>query len=105
MNRAMRFAPLDPTPEGLAALEAIRQMGFKLDSSSGAHRLIRSDGSQAALYTASGKMSLSGLIANITDLTQGDAAIAALKVAQAVLADEAARLALPRPIFGKDPAA
>jgi hypothetical protein len=48
----------------VAALEQLRQMGFNVDSSSGAHRLLRADGSQAALYSLSGQQSVSGHFGN-----------------------------------------
>ena len=45
-------------------------------------------------------LSFNGHLGNITDVSHDAAALNGLKVAQAILADEARRLALPRPVFG-----
>jgi hypothetical protein len=91
----MRFAPIE-TPEGLAALEQLRVLGFRLDSSGSAHRLLRSDGSQVNVYRLDGKDCPTGMLGNIPDITRSDAAVAALKIAKASLADQAARSKLPQ---------
>jgi hypothetical protein len=90
------------TPQGIAALESLRQLGFRIDSNSGAYRLRRSDNSQAQLYLPTGVLSFNGHLGNITDVTLDTAAINGLKVAQAILKDEAQRLAMPRPQLGKE---
>ena len=85
------------TPAGIAALETLRQLGFRLDSSTGAHRLIRQDGSQAALYDVRGGFGTGvGHLGNVTDISADNAAVNAVPIAQAILQDEAQRLAMPR---------
>jgi predicted RNA binding protein YcfA (HicA-like mRNA interferase family) len=85
------------SPDGSRALETLRTLGFRLDSTTGSHRLLRSDGSQAQLYDVKGGFGInSGRLANISDLSRSDAAIAAVKLARAVLKDESDRLKLPR---------
>jgi hypothetical protein len=70
-------------------------MGFHLDSKTGAHRLLRADGSKAQLYDLKGGFGTnSGCIANVTDISRSDAAINALALAKAILKDESARLAM-----------
>src|SRR5580700_10187285 len=79
--------------DGFRALETLRTLGFRLDSKTGSHRLIRQDGSQAQLYDVKGGFGTnSGRLANISDLSRSAAAIAAVKLAQAILRDEAQRL-------------
>jgi hypothetical protein len=86
-----------PSPEAAAALESLRQLGFRITSDTGAHRLIRQDGSQAALYSLKGGFGTnSGNLGNISDISADQAAINGLVLAQAILADEKARLAMPR---------
>ena len=86
-----------PSPEAAAALESLRQLGFRVDSTTGSHRLLRSDGSQAQLYSLKGGFGTnSGNLGNIETLTADQAAVAGLALAQKILADEAARLLLPR---------
>ena len=90
------------SPAGSAALEQLRQLGFKVDSGTGAYRLRRQDGSQAQLYLPNGVFSFNGHLGNVTDVTLDQAAINGLKVAQAVLKDEQQRVAMPRPQLGKE---
>jgi hypothetical protein len=84
----------------------LNQIGFKVTSDTGSYRLIRADSSQAQLYSLTGSMPTaadglpvegSGNLGNISDssINYDDVAIAALKLAKAILADEAARLKLP----------
>lgn len=91
----MRFAPIE-TPEGLAALETLRVMGFTLDSTGSAHRLLWPDRSQVNIYRLDGGKVISGLIENVSDMTRGDAAVIAVRIANAALADQAARSKLPQ---------
>jgi hypothetical protein len=91
-----------PYPTAAAAIEALRVAGFKITSDTGAHRLRRLDGSQAQLYRADGKLDANGHLGLVTDTTFDRAAVRGLAVAQEILKDEAARLQLPRPVFGKE---
>jgi hypothetical protein len=90
------------TPEAAAALETLRTLGFRLDSTTGAHRLIRRDGSQAGLYSLKGGFATTtGHLGNVTDLSADQAAQNAVPLAKAILADEAARLSAGNRKIGK----
>jgi hypothetical protein len=52
------------------------------------------------LFRADGKLDATGHLGLLNDTTLNSAAIAAVPIMQAVLADEARRRALPRPVFG-----
>jgi hypothetical protein len=89
--------------EAASAQESLRLSGFRVTSHTGAYRLIRLDGSQAQLYHPEGGFAIdSGCLGNVSnDPAALDAAlILGLDLAQRILADEARRAALPRPVFG-----
>ena len=94
------------SPEAQSAKEQLRQLGFRVQSHTGSYRLIRPDGSQAQLYRADGKLDVTGNLGNV-GVSHGfeaelDAAVLrALPIAQAILDDEARRLALGNMTFGK----
>jgi|ERR1700730_7164859 hypothetical protein len=90
------------SPDAAQAIEQLRQLGFKVTSHTGAYRLVRNDGSQAQIYRSDGKLDVNGHLGNITDTTLDRAAVNGLKVAQAILKDEAWRLAMTRLVFGKE---
>lgn len=85
-----------------AASEQLAQSGFRVDSSTGSYRLIRSHGGQAAFYALDGQGSLSGHLGHISDTTLDQAEKRGLAIAQKILRDEARRLSLPRRPLGKE---
>jgi hypothetical protein len=78
------------TPKAAAAIETLRVAGFKLTSDSGSFRLVRSNGEQAE----------HGNLGPVTG-NYDAACVKGLKVAQAVLKDEAARVKLGKRSTGK----
>jgi hypothetical protein len=78
--------------EAAQAVERLRHSGFKITSDTGSYRLIRSDGSQAA----------NGHLGNVSNDPEAfnRAAINGLK--RAHLKDEARRVSMTRPVFGKE---
>jgi hypothetical protein len=87
--------------------QELSALGFRLDASSGSFRLMRADGSQAALYERSGQRSLSGCLGRLDEMTMDQEGVfrpmtmeqatrIGLAMARAILADEAQRLKLPR---------
>ena len=82
------------SPEAAQAVEQLRQSGFKITSDTGSYRLIRRDGSQAA----------NGHLGNVSNDPEAfnRAAINGLKRAQHILKDEAQRVSMTRPVFGKE---
>jgi hypothetical protein len=85
-----------------AAAEQLRQAGFRVDASTGSYRLKRSDGFQAANYDLRGQGSVSGHLGHVSNRNYEQAVERGLAIAQLILKDEAARLALPRPVIGKE---
>jgi hypothetical protein len=74
----------------------LNALGFRLDGTSGSYRLIRADGSQAALYSPDGQRSLNGALGALHSMTWEQAVRIGTSMARAILADEAQRLTLPR---------
>ena len=93
------------SPESARAVLTLRASGFRVDAQTGSFRLLRSDGSQAQLYSLDGKTSLSGNLGSVADvpydLALDRAILAAVPIASAILRDEATRLALGNRTFGK----
>jgi hypothetical protein len=89
---------IDHAAAGNHALFRLNQLGFKLDSSTGFHRLLRTtDGSQAHLYSVEDpKNSRQGILGDIGSVPRDIAAVLALELAEAILNDQAERLKLPR---------
>jgi hypothetical protein len=90
-----------PSPEAAAALESLRQLGFRITNDTGARRLIRRDGSQAQLYRLDGKLDVAGHLGNVTSVSRDQAAINAVPIARAIWKDEAERAARGNVKFGK----
>ena len=83
----------------------LRASGFRVDAQTGSFRLLRSDGSQAQLYSLDGKTSLSGILGSVAEVPYDQALdraiLAAVPIASAILKDEANRLAQGNLTFGK----
>jgi hypothetical protein len=92
----MRIASTTLNKEAVDALESLRQLGFRITSHTGAHRLIRQDGSQAQLYRLDGRLDVNGYLGLISEVSLDQAAIKGLAVARAILQEESDRLKLPR---------
>ena len=86
---------IDQATTGSHALFKLNQLGFRLDSTTGLHRLLRQDGSQASLYSLDPARSITGSFGSIGEVPREVAAVAALQLAEMILEDEEARRLLP----------
>lgn len=96
MNPAVHIVSTAIIPNGAIALAAIKAAGYKLDWSTGSYRLRRFDNSQVNVYRVNGVNSISGCIANVSDITLSDAAVVGLNIMRADILDQQTRLALPQ---------
>jgi hypothetical protein len=97
-------API-PSRDAARALDTLRTLGFRLDTTTGSYRLIRTfDSSQAQLYSLTGSTPTaadglpiegSGNLGNLLHFDSAELsqmAISGLALARAILKDEATRL-------------